>query len=174
MRTPAELSVSISTRMLLRRHKRQLAKGLKLKRTKLQRRRPPKRPLRHLISMTSPDAYRAADIAGRGFVALERFAARLQALRGWQRFAACFVFGLFTVAAQAPVHLFAILLVTLPSVVWLLDGTDTPTRENWKPARAAAAIGWWFGFGYFLGSLYWIGKPSLWKLRCSAGCCRSR
>ena len=111
--------------------------------------------------MNSPNVHAAADFAGRGFVMLERFAAKLQVLTGWQRFAASFVFGLFTVAAQAPIHLFAILIVTLPSVVWLLDGTDTPTRENWKPARSAAAIGWWFGFGYFLGSLYWIGEAFL-------------
>lgn len=111
--------------------------------------------------MKSPEANRVTDAVGRGFITLERLAVRLQALTGWQRFATAFGLGLLTVVAHAPIHLFAILLITLPCVVWLLDGTDTPTRENWRPARAAAAIGWWFGFGYFLGSLYWIGEAFL-------------
>ncbi len=111
--------------------------------------------------MKNPDANTAVEISGRAFSMLERYAVRLQTLTGWQRFAVAFAAGLFTVAAQAPIHLLAVLLITLPSVVWLLDGTDTPTRENWKPARTAAAIGWWFGFGYFLGSLYWIGEAFL-------------
>jgi len=111
--------------------------------------------------MKSPEANRVTDAVGRGFIMLERLAVRLQALTGWQRFATAFGLGLLTVAAHAPIHLFAILLITLPCVIWLLDGTDTPTRENWRPARAAAAIGWWFGFGYFLGSLYWVGEAFL-------------
>ncbi len=111
--------------------------------------------------MKSPEVNKATELVGRGFVMLERFATQLQALSGWRRFGAAFAAGLFTVAAQPPLHVFAILLVTLPSVVWLLDGTDTPSKENWKPARAAAAIGWWFGFGYFLGGLYWIGEAFL-------------
>jgi apolipoprotein N-acyltransferase len=104
---------------------------------------------------------KAADITGRGFVLLERTAIWLQALSGWKRLGVAFAAGLFSVAAQAPLHLFAILLITLPTVVWLLDGTDDPSKSNWKPARAAAAIGWWFGFGYFLGGLYWIGEAFL-------------
>ncbi len=111
--------------------------------------------------MTNPDVSKAADIAGRGFVMLERLATWLQTLSGWKRLAIAFGAGLLTVAAQPPVHLLAILLFTLPAIVWLLDGTGDPSKTDWKPARAAAAIGWWFGFGYFLGGLYWIGEAFL-------------
>ncbi len=30
-----------------------------------------------------------------------------------------------------------------------------------RRARSAAAIGWWFGFGYFLAGLWWIGASFL-------------
>ena len=90
---------------------------------------------------------RAAEFLGRAFVLLERSAVRLQAFSGWRRFGAAFAAGFLSVAAQPPIHLLAVLLATLPCVVWLLDGTGEPSRQNWRAARAAAAIGWWFGFG---------------------------
>jgi len=103
----------------------------------------------------------AADGLGRCFVLVEKGAAYLYALAGWRRFAAAFCAGLLSVAAHPPVYMLAILLLTLPSVIWLLDGVGEPTRENWRSARAAAAVGWWFGFGYFFAGLYWIGEAFL-------------
>jgi apolipoprotein N-acyltransferase len=29
--------------------------------------------------------------------------------------------------------------------------------QAWRHIRPAAAIGWWFGFGYFIAGLYWLG-----------------
>jgi apolipoprotein N-acyltransferase len=42
--------------------------------------------------------------------------------------------------------------------VWLLDGAAAGRLGG---AWAAAGAGWWFGFGYFLAGLYWIGNAFL-------------
>ena len=91
----------------------------------------------------------------------EQAALYLYSLTGWRRFAAAFGLGLVSVAAQPPFELFAVLVFTLPALVWLLDGTGEPSKQNWRAARRAGAIGWWFGFGYFFASLYWIGEAFL-------------
>ncbi|MEW5424519.1 apolipoprotein N-acyltransferase [Amorphus sp. 3PC139-8] len=56
-----------------------------------------------------------------------------------------------------------VLVVTLPALVLLLDGAndrdDRPALR--RRVRAAAAVGWWFGFGYFLAGLWWIGSAFL-------------
>ncbi len=38
---------------------------------------------------------------------------------------------------------------------------NEPRRWYTRPAAAAAEIGWWFGFGYFLAGLFWIGEAFL-------------
>ncbi len=47
-------------------------------------------------------------------------------------------------------------------LVWLLDGAS-PAAGSGFPRRLqpAFAIGWWFGFGYFLAGLWWIGGALL-------------
>jgi apolipoprotein N-acyltransferase len=68
---------------------------------------------------------------------------------------------------MAPFFVWPVLWVTLPALVWLIDGTaqrqahSTGGRWYARPRVAAAEIGWWFGFGYFLAGLYWIGAPFL-------------
>ena len=44
--------------------------------------------------------------------------------------------------------------MTFPVLVWLIDGS---AGGRFGGVLAAAAAGWWFGFGYFLAGLYWIG-----------------
>ena len=60
--------------------------------------------------------------------------------------------------AQAPTHFWPILFVTLPPIVWLIDGAPT---QRWAGVRACAVTGWCFGFGYFLAGFYWIGHAFL-------------
>jgi apolipoprotein N-acyltransferase len=68
---------------------------------------------------------------------------------------------------MAPFFLWPVLWLTLPVLVWLIDGTlKAPLadeRAHWYGRRtmAAAEIGWWFGFGYFLAGLFWIGEAFL-------------
>ena len=59
---------------------------------------------------------------------------------------------------MAPFDAWPILFLTFPTLVWLIDGAG---ESRWGGLAAAAAIGWWFGFGYFLAGLYWIGYAFL-------------
>ncbi|WP_075216438.1 apolipoprotein N-acyltransferase [Mongoliimonas terrestris] len=80
---------------------------------------------------------------------------------GWSRVALAFGAGALSSLAQAPVHAAPLLFVTLPLLVLLLDGAVAPGRHGIRRLRPAAAVGWWFGFGYFLGGLWWIGAAFL-------------
>ena len=43
-------------------------------------------------------------------------------------------------------------------MVWLIDGAGA---GRWRGVPAAAWAGWWFGLGYFVPGLYWIGYAFL-------------
>ncbi|MDX2287462.1 MAG: apolipoprotein N-acyltransferase [Hyphomicrobiaceae bacterium] len=81
---------------------------------------------------------------------------QVMGLRGWRRTVAAIVAGALSVLAMAPFHLWPVLILTLPVLVWLLDDPPTP-----HVVRSAAADGWSFGFGYFLAGLFWIGEAFL-------------
>lgn len=94
--------------------------------------------------------------------AIHRLAHDLGRLSGWRRWACAFLAGALSVLALPPIQFLPILFLTFPILVWLLDGIDSAGANavplsHRKMLRAAAAIGWWFGFGYFLLGLYWIG-----------------
>jgi len=77
---------------------------------------------------------------------------------GWRRRLIALAAGALSALALAPVNFWPILFLTFPVLVWLLDGAG---GDRWRAITAAAAIGWWFGFGYFLAGLYWIGYAFL-------------
>lgn len=91
--------------------------------------------------------------------ALRHLALDLGLLDGWRRWLCAFLAGALSVLALPPVHVLPILFLTFPILIWLLDGLERAgvQRTRYELVRAAAAIGWWFGFGYFLLGLYWIG-----------------
>src|SRR5262245_50325029 len=74
---------------------------------------------------------------------------RLVRLAGWRRSAAAFIAGLASVAAIAPFHAWPVLYLTLPCLIWLLDGASAQGRALqaapdgaaplWRRVRAAAA-----------------------------------
>jgi apolipoprotein N-acyltransferase len=72
-----------------------------------------------------------------------------------RRFTAAFLAGAGASLALAPFHFIPVLFVSFTMLTWLLDGVRPAT--GWRGLRAAAAIGWWFGFGFFLSGLYWVG-----------------
>ena len=81
---------------------------------------------------------------------------------GWRRWSAAFVLGAVASLSQAPYDWFFVLWLSFPGLVWLLDATVTDEAEGkGRALRAAAAVGWWFGFGYFLAGLWWIGSAFL-------------
>jgi apolipoprotein N-acyltransferase len=62
---------------------------------------------------------------------------------------------------MAPFFLSPVLFVTLPVLVWLIDGAADAGPSRRALFLRAAGIGWWFGFGYFLLGLFWIGEAFL-------------
>jgi apolipoprotein N-acyltransferase len=101
-------------------------------------------------------------------VSITALAERLGNLRGWRRRAAAFAAGAVSVLAMAPFFAWPVLWITLPVLVWLIDGTSFPRGRQddavpWymRPETAAAGIGWWFGFGYFMAGLFWVGEAFL-------------
>lgn len=64
--------------------------------------------------------------------------------------------------ALPPLGWFPVLWLTLPALVYLLDGADNPAASTWRARlRPAFVVGWGFGFGYFVGGLWWIGAAFL-------------
>jgi apolipoprotein N-acyltransferase len=81
------------------------------------------------------------------------FANRIVLAWGWKRRLIALSCGAASALAMAPYDFWPVLAVTFPIFVWLLDGSGAGTRG----LRAAFFAGWWFGFGYFVAGLYWIG-----------------
>jgi apolipoprotein N-acyltransferase len=77
---------------------------------------------------------------------------------GWRRAAIAFVAGALSALAMAPVDFWPVMFVTFSILVWLLDGASA---GRWGGILVAAVTGWWFGFGYFLAGLYWVGYAFL-------------
>ncbi len=77
---------------------------------------------------------------------------------GWRRALLAFSAGAVSVLAMAPFDAWPVLFFTFPILVWLVDGA-AGGRLGGLPSAAIA--GWWFGFGYFLAGLYWVGYAFL-------------
>jgi apolipoprotein N-acyltransferase len=72
----------------------------------------------------------------------------LAGVTGWQRYAAAFLLGALATAALPPVDMVPVLIISFSGLVWLADGSSD--------GRGAFALGWSFGFGFFVAGLYWI------------------
>jgi apolipoprotein N-acyltransferase len=77
---------------------------------------------------------------------------------GWKRAGIALLAGALSSLAMAPFNAWPILFVTLPVAVWQIDGAGA---GRWRGVPAAALTGWWFGLGYFVPGLYWIGYAFL-------------
>jgi apolipoprotein N-acyltransferase len=77
---------------------------------------------------------------------------------GWKRAAIALAAGALSVLAMAPFNAWPVLFLTFPVMVWLIDGAGA---GRWRGVPAAAMAGWWFGLGYFVPGLYWIGDAFL-------------
>jgi apolipoprotein N-acyltransferase len=99
-------------------------------------------------------------------ISIKALAERARGLVGWRRLGAAFSAGVLSVLAMAPFFAWPILWLTLPVLVWLIDGALSAraggdARPLGQELVAAAWVGWWFGFGYFLAGLFWIGEAFL-------------
>jgi apolipoprotein N-acyltransferase len=77
---------------------------------------------------------------------------------GWKRATTALVAGALSSLAMAPFNAWPVLFVTFPVAVWLIDGS---AAGRLRGVPAAALAGWWFGLGYFVPGLYWIGYAFL-------------
>jgi len=77
---------------------------------------------------------------------------------GWKRALIALVAGAVSALAMAPFNAWPVLFVTFPVAVWLIDGAAAGKRRG---VPAAAMSGFWFGLGYFVPGLYWIGSAFL-------------
>jgi apolipoprotein N-acyltransferase len=96
---------------------------------------------------------RIGSTAGAGDGWLVSLRQRIGQLTGWRASAAAFASGMLTVLCFAPFFWWPVLFATLPLLVWLLDAAPNSKHAAWT--------GWWFGFGYFLFGLFWIGEAFL-------------
>jgi apolipoprotein N-acyltransferase len=77
---------------------------------------------------------------------------------GWKRAALALVAGALSALAMAPINAWPVLFLTFPVALWLIDGAGA---GRWRGVPAAAMSGFWFGLGYFVAGLYWIGYAFL-------------
>ncbi len=67
---------------------------------------------------------------------------------GWKSFNIAFFMGAIATLSLPPVYFIAAIYLSFPVLCWLLINVKTKKR--------AFLIGWFFAFGYFTASLYWI------------------
>ncbi|WP_274423724.1 apolipoprotein N-acyltransferase [Chelativorans sp. YIM 93263] len=89
---------------------------------------------------------------------MERLAGRVILLWGWRRWLVATVAGAVASLALAPFDFPAAGFVAFPVLVWLLDGA-VAARGRWASLLSFFTVGWFFGFGYFLAGMGWVGTP---------------
>lgn len=93
---------------------------------------------------------------------MNRLADSIILLWGWRRILLAFIAGASLVLTLPPFNALPVAWVSIPILVWLIDGSSAPEGagllRRFLPSFAA---GWWFGFGYFLAGLWWIGASFL-------------
>ncbi|MBA4781815.1 MAG: apolipoprotein N-acyltransferase [Rhizobiales bacterium] len=83
-------------------------------------------------------------------------------LSGWRAHGVSVLIGAISAAALPPLFLFPILWVTFPVLVLMLDGASpNPYRRGVFRLMPAFSCGYWFGFGYFVAGLWWLGGAFL-------------
>jgi apolipoprotein N-acyltransferase len=93
---------------------------------------------------------------------MDRIAGTVARLKGWPRVGVATAAGGVSALALAPFNVFPLLWATIPVFIWLIDGAARGDgRGGGRVVVAGAAVGWCFGFGYFLGGLWWIGAAFL-------------
>lgn len=97
---------------------------------------------------------------------MESLQQRVLLLSGLKRWAVAFFAGVIASLGLAPFHIFIAGFIAFPLIVWLLDGAVGHAGQSaLKRLRPAFAVGWWFGFGYFIAGLWWIANALLVEAR---------
>lgn len=74
-------------------------------------------------------------------------------LAGWRKRLALWLLGALAVLALPPVYFIPALGLSFAALLLILSEA--------KNRKAAFAVGWWFGFGFFTAGLYWISNALL-------------
>ena len=89
----------------------------------------------------------------------------LQKANGWRGVGLTLITGVIAALAMPPLNFWPLLFVSIPLVLFMLDGI---ARPHWMHSFL---LGWGFGFGYFIVALHWIGfaflvdsKDYLWMM----------
>jgi apolipoprotein N-acyltransferase len=80
---------------------------------------------------------------------------------GWRRWLIAFVAGAVGALAMPPFGWLPALVLSLVPALWLVDGSVGEGSSRFAPLRAAAVAGWWWGFGYLVAGLWWLGAAFL-------------
>lgn len=93
---------------------------------------------------------------------VSRLAQWLVLATGWQRHFTLLAAGLLSALAMPPFDFFPVLFITFPVLLLALDGAMNDAETGLFPrSRGPFLAGWWFGFGYFAASLWWIANALL-------------
>ena len=82
----------------------------------------------------------------------------------WRRRAIAFAAGAAGALALPPFDFLPALLAPMTAAVWLIDGSanvGAGGRSSVLSLRSAFWAGWWWGFGYFVAGLWWLGAAFL-------------
>lgn len=90
---------------------------------------------------------------GKDWAQLNRLAERTSALTGRRRYGLAFGLGVGAALALPPFYLLPLLIISITGLIWQIEGAAT--------RRQAFALGWCFGFGFFVAGLYWIANALL-------------
>ncbi|MFC3163202.1 apolipoprotein N-acyltransferase [Ciceribacter thiooxidans] len=93
---------------------------------------------------------------------MERLAGRIMLFWGMKRAALAMFAGALGALALPPYGFLAALFVAFTLLVWLLDGTAGHSANGTSLGlRSSFLVGWFFGFGYFVAGLWWLGHALL-------------
>jgi apolipoprotein N-acyltransferase len=80
---------------------------------------------------------------------------------GWRRWLVAGAAGAVGALAMPPFGFLPALVLSLVPAVWLIDGAAGEGASRLAPLRSAAIAGWWWGFGYLVAGLWWLGAAFL-------------
>jgi apolipoprotein N-acyltransferase len=89
---------------------------------------------------------------------LSRLAHAVMLSWGIRRALIAFAAGALGTLALEPIGLWPLMFISFSILIWLTDGV---ARSGWRGALGGFGIGWFFGFGYLLTGLYWVGYAFL-------------
>jgi apolipoprotein N-acyltransferase len=93
---------------------------------------------------------------------MSAWAGRIILLWGWRQAGLAFLAGAIAVLALPPFDFIAAALVSFALLLLLLEGAiPKPHAGFFGQLMPAMKVGWWFGFGYFIAGLWWLGNALL-------------